>query len=656
MPFPAPRKLKGSKEFNEVEYAKLRQYIIDNVKSIDSKLSDFRTSKLPEMVRIYKGKPKSEDVEFPWPGAANLIVQLVGTFCDELLSRVMAIFMYDPLWKVNLSGASSDQDSEDQRRALEQFLMDEAYDPTSLNYYQTAQAFFNSAIKYGTGILEFPWETIIEERYQHTGGGTSDEAEVQYSFEEFVSHDGPSPRLVPINKFGIDPNIPTLDDAKFFYTIQTLLYWEVKDLKDKALYKDVTEEQWDKILNSPSRQEPDEMQREMFQTIGVDSGDNEKGGREYDFYNCYIRYTIDGKKYSLMCKYFKKEEILLFGVFNFYPKNAFPVEDAKLAYDNEGYFGTGYATMLRAYQRELSQNSNWRTNNRNFAMMGIFRVDPGSKLSSILQMYPGVMVPAKDGEIERISAGADVGYSNEPDSFIMALAKERAGVDPAIGGTGGGLVNNKRGIYSASGTSMVLIQQNNRNNLRMSDMRSAHVRIAIKIMDMFAYFGIGARLKRYGDAGAEILRRALDAYKQEILGFRLRPTTASNNKELDRQNDILLAGTLERFYTQAAQMLQALGNPAIWQQQPALAQWYVDTLTASVALYRTIAVNFNHSDMNKLVPNINKKLLQAPAQPGQSGPPQGGSSGPNQGSNPGAGQAQGAIPFGAVSGSGQVPI
>lgn len=302
--------------------------------------------------------------------------------------------------------------------------------------------------------------------------------------------------------------------------------------------------------------------------------------------------------------------------------------------------------MLKTYQKELSQNSNWRTNNRNFAMMGILRVDPGSKLSSVLQMYPGVMVPAKDGEIERIQAGADVGYNDAPDQFIMACAKERAGVDPAIGGTGGGLVNNKRGIYSASGTSMVLIQQNNRNNLRMSDMRSAHTRIAIKLMDMYSAFGIGDKLRRYGTQ-AENLKAAFSAYLSKTLGFRLRPTTASANKELDRQNDILLAGALERHIQGSAQMIQALSQPNM---PPALAKYYNDALTGMTSLYRVICGNFNHPDMNKLVPKFQGAAPQQGPQPvgAPNGQPGGASSQP--------GLNTGLIPGGGVQGSAQIPL
>lgn len=651
MPFPAPGQVKDSKAFSAEDLVRLDEFIKDNVKSINSKLESFRTQKLPEYVRLYKGVPKNAEAEFPWPGAANLIIQLIGTFCDELLSRIMAIYMYDPLWTVHISGDNSDQSGEDQRKILQQFMMDEAYDPQSLNLYPVEQAFFNSAIKYGTGIIEFPWEYVIEQLYQHQAGGASDEEKVSFTFQNVIKRDGPHPKLVPLNKFGIDPSIPNLEDARFFYTIETLDYWQVRDLKERsALYKSVPDSVLMEILESPDRTEADEMQREVHQALSMEQGDEHQGMKEYDFYNCYTKFQVNGRTYSIISKYNHKVRKVLFSIFNFYPDNAFPIEDVKLAQDSEAYFSPGYAQMLKSYQKELSQNSNWRTNNRNFAMMGIFRVDPGSKLSSILQMYPGVMVPAKEGEIERIQAGADVGTNDANDQFIMACAKERAGVDPGIGGTGGGLVNNKRGIYSASGTSMVLIQQNNRNNLRMSDMRSAHTRIAIKIMDMFATFGIGDRLKRYGTK-SNTLKAALAAYLNKTLGFRLRPTTASNNKELDRQNDILLAGALAGHGTQVAQMIQALETPGM---PPALRQFYIDQITAMTALYRTIAGNFNHQDMDKLVPKLNEQLL--PPVQGQQGPPQQGvQNGQPGGANPQAGSNQGLIPSGGVQGSGAIP-
>ena len=648
MPYPAPTHVKvdSISGFSSEDIEDLHAFIRSNVKSIDSKLATFRDQKLPEYVKLYKGIPKDRDVDFPWPGAANLVIQLIGTFCDELLSRILgAIYMYDPLFSISLSGDTPSKDGEDMKRVLEKFLMDEAYDPISLDFYRSEQAFFNSAIKYGTGILEFPWEYDVEKKYVYLSGGSTSADQVSYNFDEFTRRDSPHPRLVPINKFGIDTRIPVLGDADFYYTIETLNYWQVKQLREKSALYEGKDKELDSILSAPDRTEVAQMQREMEEALSLDSSSaGERGSTEWDFYNCYIKYRKGSSTYSLFAKYHKKSDTVLYTIYNFYPENITPVEDVKLSYDDEGYFGTGYAQMLRTYQKELSQNSNWRTNNRNFAMLGIFRVDPDSKLSSVLQMYPGVMIPAKEGAVEYFKTGTDVGYNNDADSFIMSCAKERAGIDPAIGGTGGGIVNNKRGIYSASGTSMMLIQQNNRNNLRMSDMRSAHVRIAIKLTQMFAEFGIGTKIQKYGD-NAETLRKAFDAFKNNTLGFRLRPTSAGNNKELERQNDILLAGALSRFYAENAQMIQAAAQSQ--QQMPQLAKYYGDVLLANTALYKTILRNFNHDDVSRLLPEIPQM------QPSAGG--QGGENAGNQGLNPQAPGNQGSVPFGGFQTSGGVP-
>jgi hypothetical protein len=648
VPYPAPTKVQadGISGFTKEDIKELEYFIRTNVKSIDSKLDTWRNQKLPEYVRLYKGIPKNREADFPWPGAANLVIQLIGTFCDELLSRILgAIYMYDPLFSISLSGDSPSQDGEDMKRVLEKFLMDEAYDPTSLDFYRVEQAFFNSVIKYGTGVVEFPWEYDVERKYVYLSGGSTEAAKVSYKFEDITKRDSPHPKLVPLNKFGIDPRVPVLGDADFYYTIETLKYWQVKQLKAKSGLYEGEEKVLDDILASPDRTEVAEMQREQEDALGLQSSAmGEVGSAEWDFYNCYIRYRKGNETFSLFSKYHKKSDKVLYTIYNFYPKNIQPVEDGKLGYDDEGYFGTGYAQMLRSYQKELSQNSNWRTNNRNFAMLGIFRVDPDSKLSSVLQMYPGVMIPAKEGAVEQLKQPQSVGENNDADSFIMSCARERAGIDPAIGGTGGGIVNNKRGIYSASGTSMMLIQQNNRNNLRMSDMRSAHVRIAIKLTQMFAEFGIGTKLKKYGD-NADSLKKAFDAFKSESLGFRLRPTTASNNKELERQNDILLAGALSRFYQENAQMIQAMAQAA--QQMPQLAEYYGKVLLANTALYKTILRNFNHDDVSRLLPEVPQNQPQGGA---------GGAGAGNQGIGPQAQGNPGAVPNGGFQSSGAVPM
>jgi hypothetical protein len=646
------------KEFGADEYRELCRFIREKVDHLDRRLSTFRSSTLPEYVRLYKGKPKTENIDWPWEGASNLVVQLIGTFSDELLARQMAgIWMYEPLWTANLAGDTPSKEGEEMKEMYQTLLQDMAYDPQELDLYRVEQGAFHSANKYGTGVINFPWEYQKEIEFLYIGGGAGEgigdeESTVPKGTEkEFVSRDGPHPEMIPLNRWGFDPNCPNLGNMKFFYHIDTLDYWDLKNLPGRSPY--YKQADIDKLLLAPDAKQEDEMEQAFTEGKKIDSGGMSDGAARWYIHRCVFSYRKAGKNYWFFANYHKRSEKVLFITYNNYPKNMLPYEDVKLAYDEESYLGTGFAELLHVYQKELSNNINWRTNNRNYAMLGAWRISPESKLSSILDVFPGVAIPARQGELEWVKTATDVGYNNAPDEFIQACAKERAGVDPAMGGTGGGIVNPKRGIYSAAGTSMVLMQQNNRNSLRSSDTRSAHVKIGHKIGQMYSVFGIGDRLRRYG-SNAEMLKKALEAVASGSLGLRLRPTSAALNKELERQNDILLSDKLQMYYQRQGQIIEAMMNP---QCPPPMKDYFAQTLIASRVLMQALIRNFNKSNVDAYLPQV-KQLIAALSS--QQGPPQagGGAGGNQQAGGFGAlpGLSQDSMGGGALPAGGGLPI
>jgi hypothetical protein len=610
MAYQAPTQV-TAENFGKSDLDELHLFIKEKVDDIDRRLMTFRSEKLPEYVRLYKGRPKQEEVEWPWAGAANLVIQLVGTFSDELQSRVMGgIWMYDPLYSVMLAGDTPDPEGDDKKQIFERFLMDTAYNPDELDLYRVESLASHSAIKYGTGCIYSPYVFKEEVHYTYLGGGEDSSSQIASKKEKIVTKDGPKPELIPLNRFFFEPNCQTLDDMKFFGHIEPIDYWDLQNLKARSPY--IKQEAIDKMLNQPDAVQETEMERELNAQFSFSSTGIDNAAARWYLYHCCIRYSKGGENHSLMAVYHKNTRQILYIVYNNYPKNKYPYQDYKLAYDDQGYLGTGFAEMLHIYQKELSNNSNWRTNNRNYAMMGVWRVSPESKLASILEFYPGVAVPAKEGEIELIKPGQDVGYSNEADMFIMSCAKERAGIDPAMGGTGGGIVNQKRGIYSAAGTSMVMAQQNNRNNLRTSDIRSSHVKLGMWHSELYSNFGIGFKLKQYA-AAAETLKKALEDYRTGNLGLRIRPSSASSNKELERQNDILLSDRMERFYQAQAQIIEATVNP---QCPPELKEYYSQTLIASRVLMQSLLRSFSKDNADILVPKLKQSNQGAGVQNG----------------------------------------
>ncbi len=613
MPYQPPT-LVTKKEVGPDNYGELCDFIKDMVAHLDRRLLSFRTEKLPEYVRLYKARPKNTNVDWPWPGSANLVMPIIGTYSDELLARVMGgIWMYDPLWAATVSGDIETKDGEELKLITQQFLMDMAYAPDELDLYRVEQSAFHSAIKYGTGVIYTPYEYEQEMQRVYKSGGQDDNSPVLSVDEPFTKIDGPAPKLVPLNRMVFDPSVPKFEEMKMYGHIEALNMWDVQDLKSKSPY--YKKEDIDFLLNSPDAAQETEMEVEINSQFGIESSGVDTGAARWYIYNLWFQYRLGGKAYSFNARYHKRSEKILWITFNNYPKNMKPYQDMKLAYDDESYLGTGFAEMLHIAQKEVSNNNNWRTNNRNYAMLGAWRIDPESKLSSMLDIFPGVGIPARKDEVEYLKVGADIGYSDGPDQFHMAVAKERVGVDPAMGGTGGGIVNPKRGIYSSSGTSMVMMQQNNRNNLRTGDMRSAHVKLAMKFLTMYSSFGIGDKIKKYGKE-SEKLTKALKMYKEGTLGLRLRPASASMNKELERQNDILLSDKVDRFYAQEAQMVQAIMTEGV---PPQMKKLYMDQLLGARALMQALLRNFNKDNTETILPDVTgivasvQQQLAAPA-------------------------------------------
>ena len=108
MPLVRPSKIQFGADAEEA----LWQYVVDNARHWLSRTKNFRENKLKEFAKTYKGTPNAKTKNTPWPNAANNVVQLAATQCDQLLSRVMSIYMVEPIWPVQAYG-DIDQQFED---------------------------------------------------------------------------------------------------------------------------------------------------------------------------------------------------------------------------------------------------------------------------------------------------------------------------------------------------------------------------------------------------------------------------------------------------------------------------------------------------------------------------------------------------------------
>ena len=641
MPAPVPMQV----QFEGDELAELYAYIKNKIEFISAKSRGLKEDLLPKWVNNYKGIPEEETKSFPWEGSSNIVVQLIGTHCDELLARIMSIYMTNPLFAVKLLGDFDQGEGNDMRNILEEFLGNVAMEPSELDLYRVEETWWSSAIKYGTGIIKFPYEYITEKTYVYVGGGIEDGQPVQGRFTDTIKRDSPHPENVPLNLFGIDPKHSTLDNSDFIFHIIKKDRYQLKDMYDHPNI--FLHEALDNIKTNPDTGTQDQFEMALE---GPKKGFlffNECAD-VWHIHECWFRYRKGGQSFSLIAYFHLKSNTYLGCIYNPYPENELAFEDAKLAYDDTTYYGYGFCEMLESYQQEVSTTRNWKIDNKQFATTGIGRVNKNSKLASIVNIFPGVFIPADEGEVEPLQFGAGALQAGiEDEMFVLQQAAARAGVDPASGGAGGGAVNAKKGVYSSQGTAMVMQASNNRNNLRMSDMRLAHVKLGRKILSQYANFGIGAKALMYGDR-IDTLKKALEAYRTKKLGLLIRPATASLNKELEKQNDILLSQILQNMYSGDAQIIQAIMTPGSPKE---LVEYLVSTLRAKNSLMTNLLRNFGHDNADMLVPvpSFLKEGRDAKIAGGNS------AGGGPQKVSPQQGQSAGTIPITGSNAGGGIP-
>lgn len=629
------------------------QYVEETTKYWFERTRKFREEKLKEFARLYKGTPLTDTRDTPWPGASNIEIQVVATNSDQLLARVMSMYMTDPLWSAKVFGDIEQGKGVDQKTAIEQFLGNMALEPAELDFYRVEEAWFSSTIRNGTGIIKFPWLYHVENQIVATDG--IEGADYKYETKEIIRLDGPRPENVPLNKFLTDISTQKLEDSKFKCHIMTVSRKMLEDRKSLKFFKS---EDIDAIIAQPDRSQSEVLQAYIEEKQGIQTTGSGTLADEYDIYECWYRYQHNGSNYRLVAIHHPRSETRLASFYNYYPDNMDIFEDAKLAYDDDQYYGYGFAEMLKAYQEEISELHRQRINAKTLSNTTAFRVDKNSKLHSILQFYPGVLVPADKDEIQRLDLNNPAADSLDGENLSLALVKERTGIDPATGGTGGGIVNSKRGIYSSQGTFAVLQQQNSRTGLRMSDMRSAHSRAGSKFAKMYAHFGLGNKLRQFGD-NAENLKAAFENIKSGKLGLSIRASTASLNKELEKQNDIMLSQTLTGLYQADAQIIQSMSMQGMPEE---LKEYYVEVLRAKQALYKQIVQNFGHDDAARLIP-VPKFLKQGrpnelnaqSSTGGQPANPQSGQSGSAGQPDAGPDSNTGAVPVGSGAATGGVP-
>lgn len=574
----------------------IEQWVFEQLEWLIDAHKVMHLSKLTKLRKLYDGTPATETKSFPWPNASNVVVQVIGETVDTTVAWVLGVhYATHPLWvfqNYRKPTPGQEEEYEKQRQVLEDFMDLMGYEPTELDLFRKEGIWYTDACKLGTGFVKLSYEHNVEA----VAVGYTSSRKRKIEFTDEVVYSGPQVDNLRHEDVLVDPAAPTLQKSGFVAQVRTLRRTQLEERGILGLYnKDKVET----VLGHPDRGGMKMSQQQELQDQGV-MVSHGHATEEWDIHECYFPWWHNGHKFRLILSYHKSSRTVLRCVFNFLPQNELPIVRARLGYRNSGMYGKGFAELLEWYQEEISTIHNQRNDNATAANTRMLRVSPRARnLDANFEIYPFSLLVGEKDEIEAIPI-ADV-YQSSFQNEEMALrhVQSRAGVAPAIAGAGQGSVQRRPNVYSAMGTLAAMQEGTTRTNLEVTDFRHAHVTLGSLLVRTYAKFGIGDKAELFG-VDAVHLQKALEHVAQNNMRIPIRAATASLNKEVEKQSDMLMVGLMQRHYTSIGQLLQAVSNPIIPEE---LRKYLTKTAYAATRLMRRILKDFGYDQPDQFVPD-----------------------------------------------------
>lgn len=627
---PLPAAIPVQKHFTSKEdIADLEKYIDDNIRTLRSQWKTLRETKITAWRRIYRGVPKEKYKSFPWKNAANLVPRIVSSFTDQLTARlIMGLYGTDPLFAAGLLGTfKEDEKAEEQRSAVEEFLTSYGKSPDELNLFYAEYAWMHNANKYGFAALKHTWEHVVEQVAEAEVGG-------EVIFNQYTKYDGPRPLSILFEKFMCPLNIADFRQANMLIHINTL---KEMDLLDRLARKLYPADKVKAVMAAPDRYGPDQAQKEMEDDINGSSASFQQ--KEWDLYECWFPYIVKGKRFSIIATYHIPSRTMLRCTFNFLPDNMVPFKLARLGTDGESIMGMGFCELLGVYQEEIAQIHNQRRDSGTLANTTIIRASRGSQLDTNFSVYPMAILPGEEGEFSFEQIGRATTETIKEEQMTLQLAQDAAGIGPSSSGSGAGTVN-KKGSFSAMGTFATSQEGNTRANLHQTSSRFSHLTLGNDLLKLYAHLGVDKKkMASMGEMGM-MLQKALDNVREGRVCIPIYAATGSINKEVEKQNKMLMLQHVNMHYQQIQGILAAAANPMT---PPDVVEYGWKVADASNRLLSGLLRDFGEHDPSQILPPVDGQA-QIEKKRQQQQPPQGGQQPPPQGAQPPQSMLPGATP------------
>lgn len=494
-----------------------------------------------DIEEYYDKTSLDEKIDFPFEGAAHLMIPLMPTFVETIKAKVA-----NTIWAPADPFATSTQNKYFMPflKPMRNFIT-WAVD-NELDLEEVLDMVLSDDLQLGSAVVKILYRVEEESRHEYDAA-TKTWTEIP---EVIANH----PEIIPI----------PIEDFYFQLQARSLEESKIKAHRYRRTWNDLLRGQANGKYKNVDRIEAwvtktqEEHDRETVEGTEVFIRELE----EYELFEVWFEYPLtEGALPTKMVWQFHLESRIPIRMqYNWYPLTMDPFE--LLVYERRRHrvLGTGVGQMVLPFQKEVSTMHNQRIDAGTVKNAPMFKYKADSSIPGQIKFTVGGGIPVDDmDDIDVLFSGNPYDSTIEDEKQTLSLLRERVGMQDFMA---------QDVIANAQSTSVLaaMSESTRRFDTTIRRVRKFLARVMIKVMLLYQkYYPEGKTVLVQGEDGmlVEQAFKFPEKWITEGLVIDVTATTSTTSKELERQTKLSLFGMVTQAYGQITQYLLQAENPQL---------------------------------------------------------------------------------------------
>jgi hypothetical protein len=517
-----------------------------------------------EIQEWYEKTELEEKKDYPFEGAAHLMVALMPTFIEQIKAKI-----HNTIWAPSepFTAKIRNKDFAELIKPVRSFMtwsaeeeldLQEVYDSLLLEY-----------LKLGSGVTKTIYTVIDEPAFLWVEGDTPNEGEwVEYTER---TKDQPEVLHVPLDDILWPIEARSFETAEWKAHRVRLSWPEIQHRAARGDFVDIERlEAWEE----KQRTDYEEERQDQASVQPVEM-------TEYELWEVWFRHPL--KEDGLAVKqvwWFHLDSTLVFRKqYNWYPKQMDPFDILTYETREHRILGNGVGQMVLSVQKEVSTMHNQRLDSATVVNAPVFKRRADALGSEDIIFRPGGSIPVEEmDDIEPLFTGVRLDSTVEAEQHTLALLQQRIGMQD---------FTSQQALGNAQSTAVLAImaESTRRFDGTIRKVRKHASSVMTKVLLLYQkYSPKGKAMMVLGEDG-ELVEAFLafpEKWITDGISISVTATTSTTSKELERQNKLSLFGLVTQYYGQLTQYVLQANNPQLPEPVRMVLLRIVDGLTTLV--------------------------------------------------------------------------